>query len=72
MKFTVESIEDNIARLEDASGTAVSVNYALLPSGVKEGDILLFDGENYTPDASATAQRRSAVYEKFNKLFRRE
>lgn len=72
MKFTVESIEDNIARLEKDGNEAVFVSIELLPEDVKEGDILLFDGEKYAADKTATAERKKAVYEKFNSLFSRE
>ena len=71
MRFTVESIEDKITRLEDESENYIFVDSSLLPAEVKEGDILIFDGVNYTVDASATMERRRAVYEKFNKLFRK-
>ena len=71
MRFTVEAIEENIARLEDVSAKHIFVDLSILPVGVKEGDILDFDGVNYTVDASATMERRRAVYEKFNKLFRK-
>ncbi len=70
MRFTVESIEDGIARLENGINEAVFVNSTLLPEDTKEGDVLCFDGEKYTLDAEATAERRKAVYEKFNRLFR--
>ena len=72
MRFTVESIEENIVRLEDETGKYIFVDSSLLPSEVKEGDIIVFDGVNYSVDASATTERRRAVYEKFNKLFRKE
>ncbi len=71
MKFSVESIEDNIARLESEGNEAAFISVTLLPEGVKEGDILLFDGEKYAVDTSATAVRRKAVYEKFDRLFRK-
>ena len=72
MKFTVEAIEDNIARLESDSEKPFFVDFSLLPEGVKEGDILDFDGKNYIRNAAATSERRKAVYEKFDKLFRKE
>lgn len=69
MRFTVESIEDGIARLENGTNEAVFVNSSLLPEDTKEGDVLCFDGEKYTPDTEATAERRTSVYNKFNRLF---
>ncbi len=72
MKFTVESIEDGIARLENDESESVLAALSLLPVGVKEGDILNFEGEMYTIDAEATAERRKLVYEKFNRLFHKE
>ena len=69
MRFTVESIEDGIARLENGTNEAVFVNSSLLPEDTKEGDVLCFDGEKYTHDTEATAERRKAVYNKFNRLF---
>lgn len=70
MKFTVESIEDNIARLENENNETVFVKCSLLPPETKEGDILIFDGEKYMVDTDATVKRRKAVYEKFDRLFR--
>jgi len=72
MKFTVESIEDSIARLENGENESVFADLSLLPDSVREGDILNFDGEKYVLDAKASAERRKAVYEKFNRLFRKE
>lgn len=72
MKFIVESIEDGIARLENDGNESVLAALSLLPVGAKEGDILNFEGEKYTFDAEATAERRKAVYEKFNRLFHKE
>lgn len=69
MRFTVESIEDGIARLENGTNEAVFVNSSLLPGDTNEGDVLCFDGEKYTPDTEATAERRKSVYNKFNRLF---
>ena len=71
MKFIVEAIEDGVARLECDRTAAEYVQLSLLPEGVREGDVLSFDGEKYNLDENATAQRRKAVYDKFSRLFRK-
>ena len=72
MRYTVAAIEDNIARLETSENKDIFISYECLPTDVKEGDILLFDGENYVLDIGTTEARRKAVYEKFNRLFYKE
>ncbi len=69
MKYCVASIEDNIVRLEGESGADIFVSIEKMPSDIKEGSMLLFDGENYIVDSKATETRKKAVYEKFNRLF---
>ena len=72
MKYTVISIEDNTVRLETEDEEDCFIKTELLPSGIKEGDILFFDGNEYVIDVIETEKRRKAVYEKFNRLFCRE
>lgn len=71
MKFTVESIEDGVARLECDGTASEYIQISLLPECVREGDVLTFDGEKYNLDVNATAKRRQAVCDKFSRLFRK-
>ena len=50
MTWTVDAIEEGIAALE-AEGTLLHLPLALLPTGVREGDVLVFDREEQV-DAS--------------------
>ena len=71
MRYLVESVEDNIARLEAIGKEAVYVSINSLPPNVKEGDMLVYDGKSYVIDSAATEARRRDVYTKFNRLFRK-
>lgn len=71
MRYTVESIEDNVARLEGDENETIYIDASLVPADAKEGDVLIFDGQSYVTDVRATEERRRTVYQKFNRLFRK-
>ena len=71
MKYSVISLEDGIACLESEENVIVRIDVSELPENVKEGDILRFDGTAYVVDAAATSARRTEVYNKFNRLFKK-
>ena len=70
MRYTIVSIEDGIACLENENSEKIFVKTEILPEKIKEGEILDFDGEKYVINQQATAERRSAIYEKFKKILK--
>ncbi len=71
MKLIVDRIEEGIAVLEKEDMTRISISAEMLPQGVKEGSILLFDGVNYIIDTEAVSERKKAMLEKQKLLFKR-
>lgn len=71
MKYTVDRIEEWSAVLEKEDLTHINILLESLPQGVKEGSILLFDGVNYIIDSESEAERKKAMLEKQNLLFKR-
>jgi hypothetical protein len=61
MKFTVEQIEQGIAKCEDENKQFTHINLSLLPEGVKSGDILCFDGEKYEILTAETEKRKEKM-----------
>ena len=69
MRWTIDSIEENVAAVEEQGGRMFRVPLALLPRGVREGDILRVeradrDGEvtlriSLDPDATDKSWRAS-------------
>ncbi len=72
MKYIVASVEDGIIRLECENSPDIFVSADNMPSDIKEGTVLHFDGEKYSIDTTATETRKKDVYEKFNRLFRKQ
>ena len=70
MRYSVGSIEDGIARLENDNNEEIFVNVCLLSKEIREGDILDFDGEEYVINQQATVDRRRSIYEKFKKIIK--
>ena len=70
MRYIVASIEDGIVRLEKDKKEDIFVSTKDLPDEIKEGDMLDFDGEKYVINQLATADRRTAIYEKFKKIIK--
>ncbi len=67
--FSIDRLEESSAVLiSDSEKRKVSRN--LLPEGVREGDLLLWDGVQYYPDVSGTKARRNAAQKLIDELFR--
>ena len=71
MRWTIDSIEDDIAAIEEEGGRMLHLPLSLLPRGVREGDVLVVERDRartggvtlrITPDPAATdaAYRASA------------
>lgn len=69
MKYSVDKIENEIALLENIDDKSkLEVNVTVLPSNVKENDILFYDGKKYMFDENETELRIKRIREKMKKL----
>lgn len=71
MKYIVDRIEEGIAILEKEDLTHVEAKLSELPLGIREGSVLIFDGNTYTVDTDVEAQRKKRIYEKQHMLFKK-
>lgn len=71
MRFTVERIYQDIAVLEKEDMTHIEVSTALLPEGVKEGNVLVFNGADYITDIDAEAEARTEIIKKQRSIFKK-
>ncbi len=71
MKLIVERICQDIAVLEKENLTHIEVSTSLLPEGVKEGSVLIFDGTDYHIDAEAEAEIRARIINKQRSIFKK-
>lgn len=71
MKYAVDSIVDEIAVIEDIeTGDKKEVSLELLPEEVQEGNILLFQDNEYYINREYEAVRRQSLEEKMEELKR--
>lgn len=68
-KYVVEEIENGVAKCENEDGDFELIKSDLLPSGVKEGNVLIFEDGFYTVSQSETAERKKKMLELQEKLF---
>ncbi len=71
-KYTVEQIESNIAKCENEQGGFENIEISLLPEGVKCGDILSFDGEEYKFLEDETEERKKKLLSIQARLFEKK
>ena len=72
MRLTVERIVEGIAVLEKEDMTHIEVPAGKLPSGVKEGNVLVFDGKDYSIDADAEIAARERIISKQRSIFKKK
>lgn len=71
MKYAVDSIVDEIAVIEDIeTGDKKEVSLELLPEEIQEGNILLFQDNEYYINREYEAVRRQSLEEKMEELKR--
>ena len=70
MKFSVDEIIDNIVKLENLdTKEIIYIDAYLLPTGIKENDILLkINEDNYEISVSETENRVKTIEEKMRAL----
>ncbi len=69
MKVTIDRFEGDFAVVEKPDRTMMNIKREKLPAGVKEGDILLIDGDSIRADESGTAKRKKAINDLMNELW---
>lgn len=68
MKYIVDRIENNIVILENLdSKEIVEIDISLLPTGIKEGNVVGYKN-NYYIDKDLEKQRRIDIKKKFDRL----
>lgn len=69
--YTVESIEENIVKLEDRKSLIIKeVDKKNLPKSIKEQDILNYKDGKYIIDTKETKKVKKNIEEKFKKLLK--
>ena len=72
MKYVIDRIEDNIVICQNLeTKEMVELEKKLLPSNVKDGNVLLFDNNEYKLDLNEEELRRQRIRERFNRLKQR-
>lgn len=61
MRLIVDRFEGNFAVCEKEDGTMIDIKRDTLPEGVKEGDILIVEGDTITVDEEATLERKERI-----------
>ena len=61
MKVAIDRFEGDYAVCEKEDRTMTRIEKNRLPEGVKEGDVLIVEGELITTDVDETARRRGEV-----------
>lgn len=66
MKYSVDRIEEGIAVCEDENGEIVKLETAMLPDGIREGDLFLMteDKTEILHDETAEKKKRMADLQK--------
>ena len=69
IKYSIDRFEGETVVLVDNNECVVTVNRSLLPDGVSEGSILLFDGDQYVLSLTETKAKQAEVKNLIDELF---
>lgn len=61
MRVVIDRFEENYAVCENEDRTMINLEKKLLPSGVKEGDILVLQDGTILIDKTATQKRKNEI-----------
>ena len=71
-RYIIDRIEDGIAVLEcQTTNEIIEVPKSELPKTVREGHVLVKDGDVYSIDREATQQRRDSIRARLEKILGR-
>lgn len=71
MKLTVERIVEGVAVLEKEDLSHIEVKISLLPEGIREGNVLIYDGSAYSLDEEAEKEQRTRIINKQRSAFKK-
>ena len=72
MKYVIDRIEDNIVVCENLEPKEmIELDKSLLPEKIKDGNILIFENNEYKLDLNEEELRRQRIRERFNRLKQR-
>ena len=71
MYYSLDRFEEELAVLEDDYEHTLTIPRILLPEGARPGDVLIRDGDRYSPAPDETARRREQIRRLQDKLRRR-
>jgi hypothetical protein len=69
-RLIIDRFEGELAVCEKSDRTLVNIPRSRLPSGTREGDVLVRAGENIRIDPIETARRKKAAARNLKRLFR--
>jgi hypothetical protein len=69
MKVTIDRFEGDFAVCEKPDRTMINIKKDRLPAEVKEGDVLIINGNNIKIDTSSTATRAKEIKDLMDKLW---
>ena len=70
MKVTIDRFEGEYAVCEKPDRTVVNIKKDRLPKEVKEGDVLIIEGDNIRVDSEETRQRKKDITKLMNDLWK--
>ncbi len=70
MQVIIDRFEGNFAVCERPDRTMLNIPRNKLPAGAREGDVLIFEGNNIRLDPTATLKRKKAVEEEMKDLWK--
>jgi len=69
MRYAVDKIIDNIVLLENIeTQEKFEIDISLLPPNIHDGNIILFENNEYKLDTKYEIERRKLIEEKLNKI----
>lgn len=69
MNFIIDRYEGTFAVLEGQDGKRLTVEKKKLPSGAKEGDVVIEKNNEFLLDQEQTQKRRMRIQKKLDDLF---
>ena len=72
MVYIIDRFEGEYAICEDEDRNMVSVKRHDLPDDAREGDVIVYDGENFTIDRDEASRRKERIKRKMASLWREE
>ena len=69
MKYVLDRFEGDYAILENLNSHGMEeINKSCLPDGIREGDVLVWNGEDFLYDDVETQNRQNSILNRFLRL----